>query len=496
MIAGLAHASGSADSVLTILFTFVVALGASFMPVRSSVAQLAVIAGLLVALVLVVGQSDSGHVEVFKVALLLATLIMLCGLVLLMRATLDQGALGMRGHGNQRYRAILLETPQFEAALDTELSRAGRHERPLSVVMLEVVGSVPETEGRQRRSAFAAIARAIVERIRIEDSVGHLGGMRFAVIAPETTSSGVAAMAATVAGVVRQRLLVAGFDPDSFDVAVGMGGVPAPRHRPRGPHDGRTRGARGLRGRVRRGPCGTRRGPHRACRRLRLTELPRRRNKVCAGLVFRPRCGKIAPGPWPPTDSQPSTRRSCTSRTSHRTCTSPGVSIFEGEPPTYEELLEHIERRLSLVPRFRQKLRFVPFGQGRPVWVDDPHFNLEYHVRATALPPPGSEEQLKNLASRVFAQQLDRTKPLWEIWLVEGLGPGRARTAATPRSRSRRRGSRCFPRRTTRSWTASPASTSPRCCSTPLPSPRHRPARACRGSHAPSRPRCSCSATR
>jgi diacylglycerol O-acyltransferase / wax synthase len=100
-----------------------------------------------------------------------------------------------------------------------------------------------------------------------------------------------------------------------------------------------------------------------------------------------------------------------------------GVSIFEGDPPTHEELLAHVEGRLSLVPRFRQKLRLVPFGQGRPVWVDDPHFNLEYHVRSTALPPPGSEEQLKNLASRVFAQQLDRTKPLWEIWLVEGLGP-------------------------------------------------------------------------
>jgi diacylglycerol O-acyltransferase len=100
------------------------------------------------------------------------------------------------------------------------------------------------------------------------------------------------------------------------------------------------------------------------------------------------------------------------------------VTIFEGPPPTYGEFLEHIEGRLSLVPRFRQKLRSVPFNQGRPVWVDDPHFNLEYHVRATALPPPGSEQQLKNLASRVFAQQLDRTKPLWEIWLVQGLERG------------------------------------------------------------------------
>lgn len=100
------------------------------------------------------------------------------------------------------------------------------------------------------------------------------------------------------------------------------------------------------------------------------------------------------------------------------------VTIFEGPPPSYAEFLEHIEGRLSLVPRFRQKLRPVPLNQGRPVWVDDPHFNLEYHVRATALPPPGSEQQLKNLASRVFAQQLDRTKPLWEIWLVHGLERG------------------------------------------------------------------------
>ena len=61
-------------------------------------------------------------------------------------------------------------------------------------------------------------------------------------------------------------------------------------------------------------------------------------------------------------------------------------------------------RRLHLVPRFRQKLAFVPFGQGRPVWVDDPHFNLEYHVRHTALPEPGDEEQLKRLAGRIMSQ--------------------------------------------------------------------------------------------
>ncbi len=101
------------------------------------------------------------------------------------------------------------------------------------------------------------------------------------------------------------------------------------------------------------------------------------------------------------------------------------TTIFEGPAPAHEEFRDHIARRLHLVPRFRQKLRFVPFGQGRPVWVDDPHLNLDYHVRQTALPPPGSEEQLRNLAARVFSQQLDRSKPLWELWLVEGLEDGR-----------------------------------------------------------------------
>jgi WS/DGAT/MGAT family acyltransferase len=95
--------------------------------------------------------------------------------------------------------------------------------------------------------------------------------------------------------------------------------------------------------------------------------------------------------------------------------------IFEGPPPPYEEFRDHIGSRLHLVPRFRQKLRFVPLSQGRPVWVDDPHLNLNYHVRHTALPPPGAEQQLRTLSARVFAQQLDRSKPLWEMWLVEGL---------------------------------------------------------------------------
>lgn len=98
-----------------------------------------------------------------------------------------------------------------------------------------------------------------------------------------------------------------------------------------------------------------------------------------------------------------------------------GLTIFEGPPPSYDDLLAHVSSRLHLVPRYRQKLATPPVETGRPFWVDDPQFNLGYHVRHSALPAPGDEAQLRQMAARVFSQQLDRTKPLWELWLVEGL---------------------------------------------------------------------------
>jgi diacylglycerol O-acyltransferase / wax synthase len=97
------------------------------------------------------------------------------------------------------------------------------------------------------------------------------------------------------------------------------------------------------------------------------------------------------------------------------------VAVFEGKAPPYGDFLRLIEARLDYVPRYRQRVMFVPFKQGRPVWVDEAHFDLEYHVRHTALPAPGSEAELKRLAGRLFSQALDRDKPLWEMWLVEGL---------------------------------------------------------------------------
>ncbi len=101
------------------------------------------------------------------------------------------------------------------------------------------------------------------------------------------------------------------------------------------------------------------------------------------------------------------------------------VTVFEGPPPAFRDFADHVRGRLHLVPRYRQKLAVPPLETGRPLWVDDPTFNLEYHVRHTALPEPGSEEGLRALAARIHSQQLDRTKPLWELWLVQGLEDGR-----------------------------------------------------------------------
>ncbi|HST56844.1 MAG TPA: wax ester/triacylglycerol synthase family O-acyltransferase [Solirubrobacteraceae bacterium] len=98
-----------------------------------------------------------------------------------------------------------------------------------------------------------------------------------------------------------------------------------------------------------------------------------------------------------------------------------GLTLVEGPPPSIEEFLEQIRQRLHLVPRYRQKLAHTAIDSGRPVWIDDPRFNLDYHVRHTALPTPGDWEQLQALTARIFSQQLDRSKPLWEMWLIEGL---------------------------------------------------------------------------
>jgi WS/DGAT/MGAT family acyltransferase len=102
-----------------------------------------------------------------------------------------------------------------------------------------------------------------------------------------------------------------------------------------------------------------------------------------------------------------------------------GVSIFEGPPPPFERLREMVAGKLALVPRYRQKVRSVPLAAGPPVWIEDPHFSIDYHLRRTAVPAPGEDAQVRQMAARVFSQALDRNKPLWELWMVEGMTGGR-----------------------------------------------------------------------
>ncbi len=102
-----------------------------------------------------------------------------------------------------------------------------------------------------------------------------------------------------------------------------------------------------------------------------------------------------------------------------------GTAIFAGEPPGYEELIAHVEQRLNLIPRFRQRVRHVPGKVARPVWEDDPDFDLRRHVRHSALPRPGSEAQLRDLVGRIMSEPLDLDRPLWQIYLIEGLEGGR-----------------------------------------------------------------------
>jgi WS/DGAT/MGAT family acyltransferase len=108
-----------------------------------------------------------------------------------------------------------------------------------------------------------------------------------------------------------------------------------------------------------------------------------------------------------------------------------GLALFDGDPLVgrngaiaIDRIRAHIASCLHVVPRYRQRLAWVPM-RGRAVWVDESHFNLEYHVRHTAVPRPGGEPELRELASRIMSQQLDRGKPLWELWVITGLRGGR-----------------------------------------------------------------------
>jgi diacylglycerol O-acyltransferase / wax synthase len=97
------------------------------------------------------------------------------------------------------------------------------------------------------------------------------------------------------------------------------------------------------------------------------------------------------------------------------------LAVFEGPAPSHDDLIGLFAAKLPRVPRYRQVVRTMPLQVFRPMWVDDEHFEIGYHVRHAAVPAPGGAAELRNLAARIFAQRLDRARPLWEEWLLEGL---------------------------------------------------------------------------
>ncbi|MGH2983292.1 MAG: wax ester/triacylglycerol synthase family O-acyltransferase [Solirubrobacterales bacterium] len=102
-----------------------------------------------------------------------------------------------------------------------------------------------------------------------------------------------------------------------------------------------------------------------------------------------------------------------------------GTIIVEGAPPDYEELISHVEERLDLVPRFRQRIVKIPLGIENPVWGDDPGFDVRRHVRNIAVPRPGRLDQLRDLIGRIMSEPLDMERPLWELYMIDGLRGGR-----------------------------------------------------------------------
>jgi diguanylate cyclase (GGDEF)-like protein len=221
-ITALASASGAVHSTAMTLATFGIALAACFLPVRTGVAEVATIAALLAAGLILLDKDNVGS-DALRITLLLAVLVVLCGLVLILRAVIAE----RESLKSRVYQPGLLDSRGFEKGLDREFSRSGRHARPLSVVLLEVSGPLERNaQNGDRDRLVTAIGRSILGRIRAEDSAAHLGGLEFAILAPETPPEGAASVADTITDVVRNRLVTLGYDNATFEIAVGWADYP------------------------------------------------------------------------------------------------------------------------------------------------------------------------------------------------------------------------------------------------------------------------------
>jgi diguanylate cyclase (GGDEF)-like protein len=224
-ISALAYASGAVDNHVTLLFTLIAPLAACFLPVRTSVAQVSLIAVLLTA-GLVMLDKDNAEIAALRATLLFAMLVVLCGLVLILRAVMTEREAHLQR--SQAFQAGLLDSRGLSRLIDRELSRAARHARPLALVMLDISGRLAEEQADGPRSdrLVTMLARSILGRIRAEDGAAHVDRLRFAIVAPETDAAGAASIAETVADVVRRRLVTLGYESATFELAVGWADYP------------------------------------------------------------------------------------------------------------------------------------------------------------------------------------------------------------------------------------------------------------------------------
>jgi GGDEF domain-containing protein len=220
-ITALAHASGAVHNELTMLVTFGVALAVCFLPVRTGVAQVALIALLLAGGLFVLGQGNAG-VQALRTSLLLSGLVVLCGLVLVLRSAIAEREATV---GHRIFDEDVLDLRAFRKRLDKEVTAAARNARPLAIVLIEVTGGLGRAESRNDR-LVGAVGRAILEQIRLADSAGHLGGVLFAVIAPATTAAEAAHVARKLEGLVGETVWSLGHDPAGFEVATGWADNP------------------------------------------------------------------------------------------------------------------------------------------------------------------------------------------------------------------------------------------------------------------------------
>ncbi len=218
-IGALAEAADTAGSTMLVLMAFVVVLAAYYLPRPLAIAELALVGLVLAARVLALDDASSRQAEALRVTLLMAALIALFALVLFLRNAISKREALIKNQDVFDYQTGLLTGAELDRVLGIELSRAQRHARPLSVVMIDVSGPMFDDSGPSHSARILTlVGRSLLGRIRVEDCAARLEGMRFAIVAPETSESGASAFSEGLAEVVRRRLVTLGYDNDNFSI--------------------------------------------------------------------------------------------------------------------------------------------------------------------------------------------------------------------------------------------------------------------------------------